>query len=195
MKVKIIAVTKPLEVASLEQLIEYAGRKCTATTDKTSNNTANFVKARIKQGHTSILEHVSFTFEIDGISRSCLAQLTRHRIASFSVASMRYIDQQFQTYTLPEEVKANPEALELYETWVNDMFLVYESLIDLGIPKEDARFVLPIATHTDLVMTMNLRSLLNFFALRLDDAAQWEIKELAQKIQAIIKEYCPNVST
>lgn len=191
MKVRLIAVTQPIvpEIENQEQLIEYAGRKCTATTQNTGNNTAKFIKARIKQGHTSILEHVAFTFETDEISRSCLAQLTRHRIASFSVESMRYVKYNNVGFTYPAKHKW------LYAIVYRFLFLVYKLLLWLKVKPEDARFVLPIATWTNLIMTMNLRSMLNFFSLRCDKHAQWEVRNLANQIKEIVKEYTPNAIT
>lgn len=187
MEVRLIALTEPIVsgIQSQEQLIEYAGRKCTATCEKTGSNTQRFVKTRVKQGHTSILEHVNFTFEIDGISRSCLAQLTRHRIASYSVESMRYVKYNNVGFTYPDKHKW------IYKIayWV--MFVLYKFLLQLKIKPENARFLLPTATHTNLIMTMNLREILHFLDLRLDKAAQWEIQELASKIKDIVIEYCP----
>ena len=195
MKVKLIAVTQPLllngSISNQEQLIEYAGRKCTNTTEKTGRNTNIFIRTRIRQGHTSILEHVSFTFEIDGISRACLAQLTRHRIASFSVQSMRYVLQEYahDLVTIPNHISD----ITFYKKTIQNSFNAYHTLIERGVNKEDARMVLPLATHTNLIMTINARSLLNFFELRCSESAQWEIRKLANKMKRIVKEYLPSV--
>lgn len=194
-KVKLIALTQSVEgdTQSPEQLIEYAGRKCTATCEKTGSNTANFVRTRVKQGHMSVLEHVNFTFEINGISRSCLAQLTRHRIGfSYSVQSMRYV-MQSANFVIPDSIAQNQLASGIFEHLLIYCKKAYDKLIGCGIPKEDARFVMPIATETNLVLTANLRALLHFFELRLDKAAQWEIRELAGRIKEIVMEYCPSV--
>lgn len=195
MRVRLIAITQPVvpEILNQEQLIEYAGRACTNTTDRTGNNTEKFISERVKQGHTSILEHVSFTFEILDISRACLAQLTRHRIASFSVQSQRYVDQRgVIDFTMPETMFNNVEAKHLYDTILHNSDYAYARLIKLGIPKEDARMILPMATTTDLIMTMNLRSLQNFFNLRCHKSAQWEIRELAEIMKDIVIRYCPS---
>lgn len=195
MEVKLIAVTQPINydaIVNQEELIEYAGRKCTNTTDNTGNNTQSFIKARIKQGHTSILEHVNFTFEINGISRSCLTQLTRHRIASFSVQSMRYVNQKNAQITIPDSIQDNKSIMFVFNHAVNVCRAAYNLMIDFGIPKEDARFVLPIASQTDLILTMNLRELLHFFELRCDPAAQWEIRELAYQMKEFVKYHCPS---
>jgi len=195
MRVRLIAITQPIipEVLTQEQLIEYAGRTCTNTTDKTGSNTEHFISKRVKQGHTSILEHVSFTFEIIGISRACLAQLTRHRIASFSVLSQRYVEQtSIMDFVTPETVFDGVEAKHLYDTVLHNSDYAYTQLIRLGMPKEDARMILPLATTTNLVMTMNLRSLQNFFNLRCNKSAQAEIRELAEMMKEIVMEYCPS---
>ena len=193
MQVNLIAITQPIALHNCEELIEYAGRKCTATTDRVGQNTAQFIKQRVKQGHTSILEHVNFTFEIDDISRACLAQLTRHRIGfSYSVESQRYVNQYNQDFIFPESIRNDEEAMGLYDSFVNDAFVNYQRLIDNGITKEDARMILPMATYTNLVLTANLRALRHLFDLRLDKAAQSEIRELATKMKAIVMEYCAN---
>lgn len=196
MKVRLIAVTQPVipEIETQEQLIEYAGRTCTNTTDKTGSNTDHFIRERVNQGHTSILEHVSFTFEIKHISRACLAQLTRHRISSFSVQSQRYVDQRSEVswYDMPETVYQNVEAKNIYDRVMHTTDMAYTLLRNIGIPKEDARMVLTMATTTNLIMTMNLRSLQNFFNLRCDKSAQMEIRELAEIMKEIVIEYCPS---
>lgn len=195
MKIRLIAITQPVvpEIDNQEQLIEYAGRTCTNTTDKTGSNTEHFISERVKQGHTSILEHVAFTFEIIGISRACLAQLTRHRICSFSVQSMRYVDQRsVMDCVTPLTIFENVEAKNIFDRVMHTTDMAYTLLRNIGIPKEDARAVLPMATTTDLIMTMNLRSLQNFFNLRCHKSAQAEIKELAEIMKEIVMEYCPS---
>ena len=137
------------------------------------------VERCLMNGHTSVTEHVSATFRIEGISRSCLAQLTRHRMASFSVMSQRYckIEGDDWYVTPPSVVEAGEEVA--FEAAIEHSRREYERAIAKGVRKEDARFLLPEATKTSLVMTINMRSLQNFLSLRLDKAAQWEIRELA----------------
>ena len=195
MKVKLIAITKPtaLNIHNQQNLIEYAGRKCTKTTEKVSTVSTHFIENRIKQGHTSILEHISFTFEIDGISRACLAQLTRHRIGfSYSVESMRYVKMSGAEFVLPPSIEKNKIAKTLFNMSVNRSNYIYKMLLGLGVKAEDARFVLPLATKTNLVLTANLRALLHFFELRTHKSAQWEIRELAEKLKEIVLDYCPD---
>lgn len=153
----------------------------------------------IKLGHESPLEHASATFMIEGISRSCLAQLTRHRLASYSVESMRYCDVSENKTVVPLSVLE--ESIHLPEPNPMTDFIgvveyarsVYEYLVKIGVPKEDARFVLPLATSTRLIMTMNFRELRHFFELRTSKAAQWEIRNVANNILDIMIEQAPHV--
>jgi thymidylate synthase (FAD) len=144
------------------------------------------LKACIESGHTSVLEHANYTFEIKGVSRALLAQLTRHRIASYSVRSQRYCEEPFSEGDEPNFVVPNTVTSEEYDAYKEAMkrsFSTYEYLIAAGLPKEDARMVLPNACHTTIMMTINLRSLGNFMSERLCQRAQWEIRELAMKMK------------
>lgn len=150
---------------------------------------AKRVERCLRNGHTSVAEHVSATFRIEGISRSCLAQLTRHRMASFSVMSQRYcINKGGDWYVMPQSFTENGEEV-MFEAAMDRAKRDYIHAIDKGIIKpEDARFLLPEATKTNLVMTINARSLMNFLSLRLAKSAQWEIRELAEKIEQTLME-------
>ena len=141
------------------------------------------VERCLRNGHTSVAEHVSVSFRIEGISRSCLAQLTRHRIASYSVMSQRYCEVGGDDWyvTPPLVIEAGEEVGFCAE--VEKAAKAYHRLLAKGVKKEDARFLLPEATKTSLIMTINVRSLMNFLKLRLDKSAQWEIRELAEKIE------------
>lgn len=148
----------------------------------------------IELGHESVLEHASATFLIEGISRACMAQLTRHRLASFTVESMRYCDVSGNGVVTPASVQPGVG-------WTSDVFAqateyarqAYESLLDGGVPPEDARYVLPIGTTTRLAMTANFRELRHIIKLRGSNEAQWEIRALAGKLLEILKEHAPNV--
>lgn len=146
------------------------------------------VERCMRNGHTSVAEHVSATFCIVGISRSCLAQLTRHRMASFSVMSQRYCEVGGDDWYVvpPSVIDAGEEVGFCAE--MEKAAKAYRRMLSKGVRKEDARFLLPEATKTSLVMTMNMRSLQNFLSLRLDKSAQWEIRELAEKIEQILME-------
>lgn len=141
------------------------------------------LKACVKSGHTSVLEHAYYTFKIEGVSRALLAQITRHRIASYSVRSQRYceetmVDGDDPNYVIPSTIKK--EHYDEYRKAIAHSFDSYQRLINLNVPKEDARMVLPNACDTTIMMTINLRSLGNFMGERLCTRAQWEIRKCAQ---------------
>ena len=145
----------------------------------------------ISSGHESVIEHVNFTFKIEDVSRALLAQLTRHRIASFSVQSQRYCDMSEMPVVVPESIKKNKEMLNRFGIVLDAIKTFYQEAVKAGIPKEDARFILPNAVMTTIVFTANARDLRHFFSLRCCNRAQWEIRELADKMLAICKEKCP----
>ena len=149
---------------------------------------AKRVKRCIANGHTSVTEHVYATFRIEGISRSCLAQLTRHRMASFSVMSQRYCTIEGDDwYVMPQSFTDKGEEV-MFEAAMDRAKRDYLHAIEKGIKPEDARFMLPESTKTNLVMTINVRSLMNFLSLRLDKSAQWEIRELANAMVQALKD-------
>ena len=156
-----------------------------------------FLKRIVASGHLSVLEHASFTFGISGVSRSLLAQLTRHRIASFSVQSQRYVSlEKGFGYVIPPRIKALGEDAEAeYRRQMNQMHQWYIGWQDkLGKGEgsnEDARFVLPNACETHITVTMNARELLHFFSLRCCNRAQWEIRALAREMLKLCKQAAP----
>jgi len=162
------------------------------------------VEYLIKKGHLSPLEHVSFTFSIRGISRTCSHQLVRHRIASFSQQSQRYVDMQDFKFIVPPLISKNKEAEQVFlETvkYIKDRYLQLKEILekDKNLDKEklneDLRFILPQAVETKIVVTMNVRELFHFFSERLCYRAQWEIRLLANKMLALCKEVLPSVFT
>lgn len=169
-------------------LCEEAAAMCTQ-----SDKPAQALRGAIRSGHESVLEHASFTFRIEGISRITLAQLTRHRIASFSVLSQRYVNQQDQEVIIPESIKQNGEMLNLYVSQVSRLRWIYDAMVEAGIQKEDARYILPQGTTTDLLMTMNARELGHFFSLRCCNRAQWEIREMADQMLRILVAQWPEL--
>ena len=194
MKVELVAVTQPAANQTLEAFLAYCGRICTKTVDRINNtNDARFLKARITQGHESILEHASASFLIAQVSRTCLAQLTRHRLSSFSVESMRYAkDQDIYSTTFPESLSSG-FSYDIYTGAIETAQQAYDALVNEGIPKEDARMVLPLGVHTTLVMTSNFRQWRTFLKQRLQPAAQWEVRAVANKILFLLNEHAPNV--
>jgi thymidylate synthase (FAD) len=146
-----------------------------------------------ESGHTSVLEHVYFTFSISGVSRSLSHQLVRHRLASYSQQSQRYCDSYSNPVIMPTTIKRNSEAKELFEHYVLIMQETYKGLQELGIPNEDARSVLGNCVGTNLVMTMNIRSLMNFFEERCCTCAQREIRTLANKLLEECRKILPGI--
>lgn len=143
------------------------------------------LKACVESGHTSVLEHANYTFEIKGVSRALLAQLTRHRIASYSVRSQRYCKEDYAdgaepSFVIPQLGVPTSEAAKVYMNSIKHSFDAYDILCEIGIKPEDARMVLPNACNTIIMMTINLRSLGNFMGERLCTRAQWEIRKLAK---------------
>lgn len=183
----------------------------------TEGKCARFLDMLTDLGHESPFEHASFTFAIEGVSRSLLAQITRHRIASFSVKSQRYVSEQDFSYITPPAIAEDPEACAIYERAMRQDEENYQKLAQIleekhlaallaeGKPEkearraaekraiEDARFVLPNACETKMMVTMNVRSLWNFFRLRCCSRAQWEIRELAAQMLALCREVAPRL--
>ena len=166
--------------------------------DLTPEKSAAFLRRIVDLGHLSTVEHVSFTFGIEGVSRTLLAQLTRHRLASFSVQSQRYVSYSESGfgYIIPPAIRAlGEDAVREYEAQMNQMQRWYDGwrqrLGDGESANEDARFVLPGACETRLMLTMNARELMHFFSLRCCNRAQWEIRGLAWRMLALTAEVAP----
>jgi thymidylate synthase (FAD) len=157
-----------------------------------ADKAAEFI-GKLPEAHQSPFEHVSFTFGIEGVSRAMLAQITRHRIASFSVQSQRYVEMGHFGYVVPQTIAENDEALDEYQHLMYLVRIVYNKLIEFGIPAEDARFVLPNACETRMIVTMNARELLHFFSLRCCKRAQWEIRAVADEMLRLCKEVAPEI--
>lgn len=167
------------------------------------DNAAKFIARLRSFGHASPFEHANFTFGIEGVSRSLLAQITRHRIASFSVKSQRYVDANKAgttfNYVIPESIEAlGEEYVEKFKKQMDTMhgwYTEWQTLLGGACEKsnEDARFVLPNAAETKMIVTMNARELFNFFKLRCCNRAQWEIREVAWKMLELVLEVAPAV--
>ena len=183
----------------------------------TPEKTEAFLQRLNDVGHASPIEHASFTFGIEGVSRTFLAQVTRHRIGSFSVQSQRYVRLDDFRYVVPPEIEAIPEAKAAFLESMNEDAKRYldlahkleeghtARLMAEGMPEkaarakaskqanEDARFVLPNACETKMVVTMNARSLQNFFHLRCCSRAQWEIRQLAEEMFKLVYPVAPHI--
>ena len=219
MKVTLLAHTPDpeLTVASAARLC-YSPSTIDEVREKlTPEKTAQFVDMLSEIGHESPIEHASFTFGIEGVSRALLAQITRHRIASFSVQSQRYVKEEQFEYVLPPEIEKDKEAKKIYIQAMEKAQEEYDRLAEMltarhkadmiaaGMDEktasrnaekkaiEDARFVLPNACTTKMVVTMNARSLLNFFSHRCCNRAQWEIQEVAIEMYKLCREVAPNL--
>ena len=148
----------------------------------------------MKSGHFSTLEHASYTFAIDGVSRALTHQLVRHRLASFNQQSQRYVKFANGLETIkPDTVASNPEADALFDEAIEFAKDAYVKLLDMGIAAEDARYLLPNAAETKIVVTMNVRELLHFFEVRCCNRAQWEIRDLAHKMLELARPTAPYV--
>lgn len=179
-----------------EMLIYQAGRTCYQGAEDDSPPecvVANFIKKRMDEGHMSIFEHASATFRISGISRACSHQLVRHRLASYSQESQRYVRVDSPDWIIPKTILENDEAFGLIVEVLDVNALCYRDLLDMGIPKEDARFILPNATPTEIVMTANFREWLHIIRLRTGHSAQWEIREVCTMIRSTLWKIAPNV--
>lgn len=144
-------------------------------------------------GHSSVTEHCLFTFEIRGVSRALLAQLTRHRLASFSVQSQRYVNMGEMPCVKPSTIADDVELDHDYEALLEAIRGFYARAVEKGVPKEDARYITPQAAETTLIMSANARELQHFFELRCCNRAQWEIRELADRMLILCKKVAPTI--
>ena len=219
MKVKLLTHTP-----EPEKVIATAAKLCYSSSDidtlmdgLTPEKVEGFLNMLTSIGHESPIEHITFTFGIEGVSRSLLAQITRHRIASFSVQSQRYVEEKEFQFVTPPEIAADEEASKIYQEQMNSAIESYNKLADILKQKhfesfkaeglddkqakqkaqkkaiEDARFVLPNACETKMVVTMNARSLMNFFSLRCCNRAQWEIREVASEMLRLCCQVAPTL--
>ncbi|BCR06508.1 flavin-dependent thymidylate synthase [Desulfuromonas versatilis] len=181
-----------------EQVVAAAARLCYSASsieqllEKSRTDREAFLQKILSLGHLSVLEHACFTFGIEGISRACSHQLVRHRIASYSQQSQRYVShkERFAAVT-PPSIAAQPALRERFDSLLDEIHQVYGQLLEAGIPAEDARFVLPNAAETKIVVSMNGRELRHFFALRCCRRAQWEIRAMAVEMLRLARRAAP----
>lgn len=185
-------------IATLGAKLCYANAEIADLLQKVnSQDQEKFLSIILSTGHLSVIEHISFTFGVEGVSRALLGQLTRHRIASFSVQSQRYVSyEKGFRYIVPPAIEALGEcAVREYESQmatIHNWYKDWQSKLEKGERgNEDARFVLPNACETKLLVTMNARELLHFFSLRCCNRAQWEIHRLADEMLKLVKEKAP----
>lgn len=219
MKVELLAHTP-----DAERIVATAAKLCYSNSDigslhdgLTGDKIEKFITMLAEIGHESVMEHVSFTFGIEGISRACSHQLVRHRIASYSQKSQRYVNENGFEFVVPPEIDALPEAKEEFNRLMGEITQSYEKIAYLLTAKhtaafladglnekdaaskgqklanEDARFVLPNACETKIVVSMNVRSLFNFFKHRCCNRAQWEIRAVANEMLRLCLGVAPHI--
>ena len=217
LKVKLLAYTPDCEkiVASAAKLCYSSSGVEDIMEGLTTEKTNDFLEKLVSMGHESPIEHVTFTFGMEGVSRSLTHQLVRHRLASYSQKSQRYVTEGQFDYIIPPEIEKIPEAKALFlqsmeeDQKIYDELTVilkekhYKDLIALGKSEkqaksiaekraiEDARYILPNACETKIICTMNARTLINFFHHRCCERAQWEIREMAVQMLKLVKEVAP----
>ena len=188
-QVQLVAVTP-----DAQKVIEEAGRTCYLSFDRMSGESfADFIPKAIARGHLSILEHASATFRIKGASRAFTHQLVRHRVASFSQQSQRYVKEDEFDYSVPPSIAADPKALEEFRSCMNSCRESYRRLRAMSVLKEDARFVLPNALESEIVFTANFREFRHLFEIRLEPHAQWEIRRVCMAMLDVLKKEAPAV--
>lgn len=192
MKVKLIGYSSdPEKIPAMAAKLTHSIAKPEDLEKTPENELKSILEHVINLGHTSIIEHTSFTFAISDVSRSLTHQLVRHRIASYAQQSQRYVNLKKPNYVIPPKIKSDKIMKKAYEETMEIIWKQYNKLIEMNIPSEDSRYVLPNATCTNIIVTMNARSLLNFFELRCCLHAQWEIRILANLMLKELKEKAP----
>lgn len=191
-----------------EKTISAAARLCYSPADAEeilskvgANDQDDFLDKLTAVGHLSPVEHASFTFIVEGISRACSHQLVRHRLASYSQQSQRYVSEEEFDYLIPPSIREDEELKALFEQTMEDIQQSYTFIAEKLVQKnystesarEDARFVLPNATETKIMVTMNARELIHFFSQRLCNRAQWEIRAMALAMLKLVKPIAPTI--
>ncbi len=188
MKIEILSITP-----NAEKIIEEAGRTCYKSSDRINPaSSGSFIKKLVRAGHLSVLEHAVVTFRVKEVSRALTHQLIRHRLCSFSQQSQRYVSSQDFSYVLPPKIESNEETKKIFTEYMNGLKEGYNNLIKSGIPKEDARYLLPNSCCTEIVFSCNFRQLRHIIKQRVSPKAQWEIRALFIEILQIILQIAPN---
>ena len=184
MKVELLSITE-----NSEQLIELCGRTAYQSYDKIHKESASkFIKMLVNRQHFSVFEHCTATFKISDVSRAFSHQLVRHRIASYTQKSQRYVSEKEFDFVIPDSIKENWQACAIFEDMMDNIKECYQALQEVGIKNEDARFVLPNACTTEIVITANFRVWRHIIGLRTEKHAQWEIQNVCREILKILKE-------
>lgn len=185
MKVVLLNYTKvPDRICAAAAQSCYSEKGASQLFDETTEERAKkVIKKVVGMGHLSVVEHAYFTFSVEGVSRSLTHQLVRHRVASYSQQSQRYVSMDKAEYVLPPSIREDPESKMVFKKSMDDSWKAYRQLVK-KVPKEDARYVLPNACNTNITVTMNVRELWHFFSLRCCRRAQWEIRLVAWRMLA-----------
>ena len=188
-EVELLAITP-----DAEKLIELAGRTCYLSHDRSQpGSEQRFIRMLLRHEHLSVLEHAYATFRIKGGSRSFTTQIVRHRLASFSQQATRYVSEDNFEYVVPPTIDANPAARERFQDLMEEIRKAYGELQEMGITKQDARFVLPNAVTSEIVISANLREWRHIFTVRCDQAAQWEIRTICIQMLELLQKAVPTV--
>jgi len=197
MKVRLINYTK-----DPEKIVAQSARLCYSVLsvedleeELTNKSIIKLIKKIMKLGHYSVLEHATFTFAIEGIARVTSHQLVRHRLASFSQQSQRYvkINKEGFPYIVPKSIAKDKELAKIFIDTIKELDGIYQLLLDHNIEAEDARYILPQAVTTKIIITANARELLHIFKLRCCNRAQWEIREVAIKMLQEVEDIAPTI--
>lgn len=181
MQVEIIAIT-----LDSEKIIENAARTCYQSKPGEKAAVGDLIRRLVKSGHHSVLEHASATFRISGGSRAMTHQLVRHRLMAISQQSQRYVNESQFDYVVPPSIQKNDEAKQLFLQYMDNIAEMYRRLKVMGLKNEDARFVLPNACCSEIVISANFREFRHIFKVRCDKHAQWEIRYAAMKMLQIL---------
>jgi thymidylate synthase (FAD) len=184
----------PENLAALAAKLCYTDSDIQGLNEKLSRvDVESFIEKIVRIGHHSVLEHVSFSFGVEGVSRALTHQLVRHRLASYSQKSQRYVKHtEGFDYIIPESVSAHNMG-EKFEKLMKEISNLYAEMINAGIPGEDARYILPNACETKIIITMNARELLHFFRIRCCNRAQWEIRKMAEMMLEECLKVAPSI--
>ena len=194
-EVKLIAnTTEPAKVVAASAKLCYSASSAVDLYEGLdADKTRHFLGVLRDMGHMSPFEHASFTFAVEGVSRVTTHQLVRHRVASYSQRSQRYVAMGSRRCVIPPEIMENADALGIFKESAKAAYDAYEKMVSMGVPREDARFILPPGWETSIIVTMNARELHHFFELRLCRRAQWEIRGVARRMFALVRYTAPEL--
>lgn len=193
MKVKLLAYTpEPEKTCAASAMTSFKLKGSGTHIDKLTDEKAHeIIRMVLGYGHVSVIEHANFTFSVEGISRVFTHELVRHRLASYTQQSQRYVRIKDFDPVVPHTIRKNKKAKKIFDDFIKEVPHVYMKLAELGIPNEDARFVLPNATRTNITITMNARELHHFFNLRCCARSLWEMQEVATKMLEEVRKVAP----